>query len=124
MRGVFGGRSLYVGGSDDYFKNNFKADPDDMLAMKTNKQVKVFGNRFAATADAIKREGLGNLMKANKGRVAAGLGILAAGGAATGYLANEARKQFTGRGKVKSYTRRSKTGKLVQVREAKRNYKR
>jgi len=79
----FTGRSLYIGGGDEFFKNNFIPDVDmPGLAMATDKRLKLSGNRASATIEAIKREGLGNLMSKNKGRVAAGLGIL--GG--TGYL--------------------------------------
>ena len=74
------GRSLYVGGSDNYFKNNFKPDPDVLLAMMSDKKIKMSGNRLGATLEAIKREGLGNLVKSNTKRVATGLGILGTGG--------------------------------------------
>lgn len=125
LRGITGGKSLYVGGGDDYFKDNFKPDPDDMLAMKTNKPIKVFGNRFAAVGDTLKRYGKGNyikgaatLMGANKSRVAAGLGILGAGALGTAYLGKKTIESF---GNVKSYNRKSKSGKIVKVKSYKRN---
>jgi len=78
-----GGRSLYVGGSDKYFNSNFRPDLDDPISLVTDKKTKVFGNRASATVDAIKREGLGNLIKDNPKRVLSGLGILGAGGYGT-----------------------------------------
>jgi hypothetical protein len=117
------GRSLYVGGSDKYFDKNFKPDFDDPRAMYTDKKLKVYGSRFGATKAALKKYGNGNyikgavkLMSANKGRVAAGLGILGAGTIYTGYLANKAKQAFTGDSRVKGHTRRSKSGKLTNVR--------
>lgn len=80
--GLFG-KSLYVGGSDAFYKANFTPDEDmPKLAMKTDKPLKVYGNRASATIGAIQREGLGNLMKANKGRVAGGIALTGAGLAA------------------------------------------
>lgn len=80
--GIFG-KSLYVGGSDDFYKTNFTPDIDmPFLAMKTDKPLKVHGSRASATIAAIKREGLGNLMKANKGRVAGGIALTGVGLAA------------------------------------------
>jgi len=77
------GRSLYVGGSDAFYKANFTPDEDmPFMAMKTDKPLKVYGNRASATIGAIQREGLGNLMKANKGRVAGGVALTGAGLAA------------------------------------------
>jgi len=76
------GRTLYVGGSDKYFNSNFQPAPDD-YALITNQKVKVSGNRVGASVDAIKREGLGNLIKDNPKRVLSGLGILGAGGYGT-----------------------------------------
>jgi hypothetical protein len=118
------GRSLYVGGSDRYFDKNFIPDDDD-LALKSSKKVKVFGNRFAAVRDTLNRYGKGNyikgaarLMGANKSRVAAGLGILGAGGLATAYLG---KKTMESLGNVKSYNRKSKSGKIVKVTSYKRN---
>jgi hypothetical protein len=93
------GRSLYVGGSDNYFKNNFKPDPDVPFAMMSNKKIKMSGNRLGATVEAIKREGLGNLLKSNTKRVATGLGILGAGGYGTYKLLN--RKTRSDKGKTR-----------------------
>ena len=77
------GRSLYVGGSDNYFRDNFVADVDDAASMMTTNRVKVSGNRLGAVKDAIQREGLVNLIRANPKRVAAGAGILLGGGLLT-----------------------------------------
>jgi len=97
---------------------------DDDLALKSSKKVKVFGNRFAAVRDTLNRYGKGNyikgaarLMGANKSRVAAGLGILGAGGLATAYLGKKTMESF---GNVKSYNRKSKSGKIVKVNSYKR----
>jgi hypothetical protein len=118
------GKTLYIGGSDRYFDKNFIPDSDD-VALKSAKKVKVFGNRFAAVKDTLKRYGKGNyikgaarLMGANKSRVAAGLGILGAGGLATAYLGKKTMESF---GNVKSYNRKSKSGKIVKVTSYKRN---
>jgi hypothetical protein len=74
------GKTLWVGGSDDFYKLNFKPDEDmPKLAMKTSEKIKVKGSRFGAVKDAIKREGLINLVKKHPGRVATGLGVLAVG---------------------------------------------
>ena len=117
------GKSLYVGGSDKYFDKNFIPDDDD-LALKSSKKVKVFGNRFAAVGDTLKRYGKGNYIKgaarligANKSRVATGLGILGVGGLATVYLGKKTMESF---GNVKSYNRKSKSGKIVKVKSYKR----
>jgi hypothetical protein len=76
------GRSLYIGGTDDYFRNNFIPDPDD-VALKTDKAIKVYGNRFSATKAAIKETGLLKLIKANPKRVLSGAVILGVGSALT-----------------------------------------
>jgi hypothetical protein len=87
------GKSLYVGGSDEYFNKNFLPDFDDPKAMYSTNKVKVSGNRLSATLEALKREGNGNrlkgaskLIKANKGRVGAGLAIAGLGGLAASKL--------------------------------------
>lgn len=107
------GRSLYVGGSDKYFRNNFQVDPDIPFAMMSDKKVPMSGNRLSATRQVVRREGLGKLVKANPRRVAAGLAILGAGG----YVATKAAKagiknlkESTFDGKVKGHTRRTKSG--------------
>lgn len=117
----FRGRSLYVGGTDDYFNKNFTADPYDAFAQTSTEKVRVYGNRFAATGAAIEREGLGKLMGANKVRVAAGLGILGLGGAGTVLLGKKAVESFQSDGSVKRHIRRSKNGKLTIVRSFKRS---
>lgn len=117
------GRSLYIGGSDDFFMKNFKPDFDDPGAQYSEQKVKVYGNRFAAAKAAIDREGLGNLMKANKGRVAAGAAILAGGGLATAALAKAAVDLVRSDGTVKGYKRKTKTGKIAMVRSFKRDLK-
>jgi hypothetical protein len=88
------GRSLYVGGSDDYFMKNFKPDFDDPRAMYTDKKLKVYGNRLSASLAAIKKEGLGNLIKSNPKRVGAGLTILGGGGYGTYALLNRAYQDY------------------------------
>jgi hypothetical protein len=107
------GRSLYIGGSDDFFNSNFKPDFDDPAAMYSDKKVKVYGNRFSATGAAIKREGLLNLMSKNKGRVAAGAGILGLGGYTAYRLGKSAVNTLTGKDEtqVKPFYR---DGKLVR----------
>jgi hypothetical protein len=114
------GRSLYVGGSDQHFEKNFKPDFDDLLAQYSEKPIQVHGNRFAATRDAIKREGLIDLMKANKGRVAAGAAILGVGGFVTANLAKSAIDTIQSDGSVKGYKRRTKSGRITMVRGFKR----
>ena len=114
------GRSLYVGGSDKYFRDNFAADLDDLYAQHSGNKIRVSGNRLAATSAAIKREGLLNLMGANKGRVAAGLGIIAVGGTGTAILAKRAIDKYNSDGTVKGYKRKTKRGKIVLVKSFKR----
>jgi hypothetical protein len=114
------GRSLYVGGSDQHFEKNFKPDFDDPLAQYSEKPIQVHGNRFAATREAIKREGLIDLMKANKGRVAAGAAILGVGGLITANLAKSAIDTIQSDGSVKGYKRRAKSGRITLVRGFKR----
>lgn len=96
------GRTLYLGGSDKYFNSNFQPAPDD-YALITNQKVKVFGNRASATVDAIKREGLVNLIKDNPKRVLSGLGILGVGGYSTYKLLKRKTRSDKGknRGKYK-----------------------
>ena len=98
------GKSLYIGGSDDYFDKTFQPDFDDPKAMYTTNKVKVSGNRLSATLDALKREGGGNklkgavnLIKANKGRVGAGLAIAGLGGLAATKLVTSGIKNVTGK---------------------------
>lgn len=81
------GKSLYIGGGDEYFNKNFLPDFDDPKAMYSTNKIKVSGNRLSATLEALKREGNGNrlkgatkLIKANKSRVGAGLAIAGLGG--------------------------------------------
>jgi hypothetical protein len=102
------GRTLYTGGTDKFFNENFIPDTDD-LALKSSKPVRVYGNRLSATGAAIKKEGLINLVKANKSRVATGGAILALGGYATQKLARDGFKQLSD-GKVKPHTRKTKSG--------------
>lgn len=98
------GKSLYIGGSDDYFDKNFLPDFDDPKAMYSTNKIKVSGNRLSATLDALKREGGGNklkgatkLIKANKGRVGAGLAIAGLGGLAATKLVTSGVKNITGK---------------------------
>lgn len=99
------GRSLYVGGSDAFYKDNFTPDEDmPRIAMKTDKPIRVHGSRTSATIAAIKREGLDNLMKANKGRVAGGI-VLTGAGLAAGKMGVES----LGRVFIKSHKREDGT---------------
>lgn len=98
------GKSLYIGGSDEYFNKNFLPDFDDPKAMYSTKKIKVSGNRLSATLHTLKREGGGNrlkgatnLIKANKGRVAAGLAIAGLGGLAATKLVASGIKNITGK---------------------------
>jgi hypothetical protein len=113
------GRTLYVGGSDKFFKDNFIPDEHD-VALKSSKPVKVFGSRLAAVKNAIKREGLGSLMKANPKRVLAGLGLL---GVATvsGVASAKAAKRLLSKGKSEPSSKENikvkgflRNGKLVK----------
>lgn len=114
------GRSLYVGGSDSFFKKNFTVDPDlTLLAMATNKRLKLQGSRLAATKAAIQREGLGKLVKANKGRAAAGAGILAAGGIASTALVKTGVNEL--RGRPKKLTEKHKRNISKALKGKKRN---
>lgn len=99
------GRTLYVGGSDEYFRKNFSPDFDDVTAMYSDKKVKVYGNRAAATVAAVRREGLKNLLKGDKKRIITGAAILGASGLAAGKLIH------SGATDVKSYIRNGKTVK-------------
>lgn len=116
------GRSLYIGGSDDYFNQNFKPDFDDVRAMYSENKIKVHGNRASATMEALKREGGGSrlkgvvkLVKANPKRALAGVAILGVGGAITAMNAKTAYDSFNPDGKVKGFTRKSKSGKWSSV---------
>lgn len=82
------GKSLYTGGSDDYFRKNFTPDEDmPTLAMKSSGRVKVARTRGGAVYDAIKREGLVNLIKKSpKSRIALGATVLGTTGLGGGYL--------------------------------------
>jgi len=117
------GRSLYIGGSDDYFNKNFVPDPDDVYAMKASNKIKVSGNRAKTTLEALKREGGGSklkgitkLIKANPKRMLAGAAILGAGGLVTGKLSKVAYNNLTSDdGKVKGFMRKNKSGKWSNV---------
>jgi hypothetical protein len=101
------GKTLYVGGTNKFFDSDrFIPDSDD-VALKTNKKLKVSGSRLGATVEAIKKEGLGNLLKDSKGRVATGLGILGGGGLLTGALANSAVNKIRGKKKLSDKHKRS-----------------
>lgn len=117
------GKSLYLGGSDDYFNKNFIPDPDDVYAMKASNKIKVHGNRASATLEALKREGGGSrlkgiakLIKANPKRALAGIAMLGAGGLVTGNLVKAAYNNLSPNdGKVKGFMRKSKSGKWSNV---------
>ena len=122
------GRSLYIGGSDNYFNKNFKPDFDDVRAMYSENKIKVHGNRASATLDALKTEGEGSrlkgvarLIKANPKRALAGVAILGVGGAITAMSAKTAYDSFNSDGKVKGFTRKSKSGKWSSVKSFIRN---
>jgi len=125
------GRSLYIGGSDEYFNKNFKPDFDDVRAMYSENKIKVHGNRAAATLDALKREGNGSrlkgvakLIQANPKRALAGLAILGIGGGLTANSAKVAYENLApSDGKVKSHTRKNKSGKWSNVKSFVRDKK-
>jgi hypothetical protein len=108
------GRSLYIGGSDKFFNENFKPDFDDPRAMYSEKKIRVYGNRFKAVGAAIKEEGLLKLMKSNPKRVLAGAAILGLGGLATAASAKTAVTAATGDVKVKGFYRKGKAVKGYQ----------
>jgi len=114
------GRSLYIGGSDEFFNKNFKPDFDDPRAMYSEEKVKVYGNRLKATAAAIKKEGLLKLMKGNPKRVLAGAAITGLGGLGTGILAKRAIDNSIGEIKVKDFFRRGKKVKGYSRKKKKR----
>lgn len=66
-----------IPGIDSYFDKNFIPDVDD-IALKSDKPVKVYTNRFSAMIEGLKTFGLKGI-KENKGRVAFGVGLLALG---------------------------------------------
>lgn len=116
------GRSLYIGGSDDYFNKNFKPDFDDVRAMYSENKIKVHGNRASATLDALEREGGGSrlkgvakLIKANPKRALAGVAILGIGGTITAMNAKTSYDSFNPNIKVKGYSRKTKSGKWSNV---------
>lgn len=125
------GRSLYIGGSDEYFNKNFKPDFDDVRAMYSNNEIKVYGNRASATLEALKREGSGNrlkgvtkLIKANPKRFLAGLAMLGIGSGVTAASAKVAYDKLNiNNGKVKSHTRKNKSGKWSNVKSFVRDKK-
>jgi hypothetical protein len=119
-------RTLYVGGSDKYFYENFEPDPDD-LAIKSKKPIKVHPSKLAATLDTLNREGGGNkwkgarkLMKANPKRVGVGLAILAGGGLAAkraislGVSNIKGESGYRPKGRVKSHFRKLRN-KMIRV---------
>jgi len=116
------GRSLYLGGSDEYFNKNFKPDFDDVRAMYSENKIKVHGNRASATLDALKTEGGGSrlkgavkLIKANPKRALAGAAILGVGGTITAMNAKTSFDSFNPNVKVKGYSRKNKSGKWSNV---------
>lgn len=118
------GKSLYIGGGDEYFNKNFKPDFDDVRAMYSEDKIKMSGSRAGATLEALKREGGGSrlkgiarLVKANPSRALAGAGILAGGGLLTAKLGQAAYRNLTAPsdGKVKGFSRKNKSGKWSNV---------
>lgn len=121
LKGLTGvkGKTLYLGGSDNYFNKNFISDPSD-IALKTSNKVRVHGNRTTATLEALKREGNGDrlkgiskLVKANPKRALAGVAILTVGTGLTSISAKDTYNSFNG--KVKGHTRKNKSGKWSNV---------
>jgi hypothetical protein len=145
------GRTLYIPGTDAFFNDTsrFVYDPDDPFgnplkmgkameselggfggnALKTKQKVRAFGNRAAASKWLLEQEGDGNifkgagkLMKANPGRVGAGLALLAGGGLASGALIGKGVSNIRKKpevtvesdGKVKSHFRKLKN-KMIRV---------
>lgn len=108
------GRSLYIGGTDDFFNSNFKPDFDDLTAMYSDKKVKVFGNRASATIDALKKGGLKNILS-NPKRNLAGAAILLGGGLLTKKLVDEGIKELSD-GRVEAHRRKGKDGRMFAVR--------
>lgn len=78
-------KKFYIPGTDSYFTKNFTPDPDSCMALKSTKPIKVYTNRFSAMMAGLKEFGLKG-MKENKGRVAAGLGLIYLTGSLGGKL--------------------------------------
>lgn len=115
------GKTLYIGGSDDYFNKNFTPDGDD-LGLKSTNKIKVHNNRASATLDALKKEGSGSrlkgiakLVKANPTRSLTGAGIVLGGGLVTAKLGQSAYRNLITDGKVKGHTRKNKSGKWSNI---------
>lgn len=87
---------FYIPGTDSYFTKNFTPDPDSCMALKSTKPVKVYTNRFAATLAGLKEFGLKG-MKENKGRVAAGFGLVYLTGYYGGKLIKKGIENITGK---------------------------
>ena len=121
LKGALGirGRTLYRGGTDKYFNTEFIPDAHD-LALKSRKPIKVYGNRMSATVAAVKKEGLKNLVRSNKARVATGGAILTLGGYAAQRLAREGLRNLSD-GKVQPHNRRTRSG-ISRVRSHRREY--
>ena len=71
-------KRFYVPGIDSYFNANFVSDSDDWLAMKTDKKLKVYNNRFEAMLSGVKTFGLKGIRE-NKSRFIFGIGLLLTG---------------------------------------------
>lgn len=108
------GRSLYVGGTDEFFNSNFKPDVDDLRAMYSDKKVRVFGNRASATINALKKGGLKGVIS-NPKRNLAGAAMLIGGGLLTKKLVDNGIKELSD-GKVEAHRRKGKDGKMFAVR--------
>lgn len=115
IKGLTGkGKTLYLGGSDEYFNKNFIPDPDD-VALKTSNKIRVQGNRASATLEALKREGVSKLVKANPKRALAGAAILTVGSGLTAISAKDTYNSFNPNSKVKGFSRKNKSGKWSNV---------
>lgn len=103
------GKTLFVGGTDKYFADNFIPDSDD-AAMKSDRPVKVYRNKMSATIAALKKEGLSGIAQ-DPSRSASGVGLLSIGAALTVVLGREAVSSAKeGFGKGKKRKRRAKRG--------------
>lgn len=72
-----GSKRFCIPGIDSYFDKKFIADADD-FALKSTENVKCYKNRFSAMIGGLKEFGLKGI-KENKGRVALGIAMIAAG---------------------------------------------
>ena len=110
------GKTLFVPLSDREVKQNFLPDVDDPLAIRTQKKVKVYGNRYSATAGQLKKAGLIGSLKDNKGRVLSGAAILGTGGYLGTNLIGRGVKNIRNPKTLKKRKRRRKRRKSFKIR--------